>query len=67
MADVYDFKTGRLCKRCETCKFWKDLEDFDPNPHGKYDRSEICIDCMNEAHKTQRPTGQAPFNPEAAA
>lgn len=58
MGDVYDFKTGRLCKRCAVCRFWKDLEAFSPNPLGKYKRSNMCDACKDKAYKTQRVTNR---------
>lgn len=48
MADVYDFVTGRLCKRCELCRYWKDLEDFNSGP-GKYSKSDICAKCEGKS------------------
>ena len=55
MGDVYDFKTGRLCKRCEVCRWWKDAQlDFEPNPTGKYGSSDICMDCAENANKFQK-------------
>jgi len=66
MADVFDFKTGQLVKRCETCRYWMGLDAFDVNPAGRYSKSDICIGCKNKANKTQRPTGQVPLSDEEA-
>ncbi len=44
MADVYDMKTGQLCKCCTKSKFWKGVGDF-PRGDGNYDKGDVCLDC----------------------
>ncbi|MCK4823165.1 hypothetical protein KA005_45815 [bacterium] len=48
MADVYDFKTGQLCKCCTHCKFWKGITDFPEYALGKYGVGPVCFDCLEK-------------------
>lgn len=45
MGDVYDFRTGRLCKLCLECHWWKDVVADFPIGTGKYDRLDFCYSC----------------------
>ena len=45
-ADVYDFRTGKLCKCCSTCGFWKELSDFPLIEMGKYGVGDVCHSCI---------------------
>ena len=53
MGDVYDFRTGRLYKRCKQCRYWKDLDDFPPGD-GEYDRLPFCYDCAGIAQMAEK-------------
>ena len=51
MADVYDFKTGQLCKCCSHCKFWKGVTDF-PQGEGEYGVGLVCFTCLEKDQLT---------------
>jgi len=60
MADIYDFATGRLCKKCNICGYYKDLLDFERNPLGKYQVSDMCRACMDKILANQRIEDNTP-------
>ena len=47
-AKVYDFRTGQLCKKCTSCKYWKGVKDFPKDLGGLYERSSVCRDCTGK-------------------
>ena len=49
-AKVYDFATGKLCKCCSFCGYWKDTKDFPADETGTYGVARICQDCVTEAN-----------------
>jgi superfamily II helicase len=49
MGKVYDFKTGKLCKFCEVCRFWKDANDFTEDIGKVYGKVPMCKACSEKA------------------
>lgn len=60
-ADVYDFKTGKLCKCCEGCQYWKEIADFPKMEGERYGVGPVCTDCIiDETDYTFTPMEDEP-------
>ncbi len=46
-------------KRCSTCKEWKLLQHFTPDPGKTYDRSSDCKPCAAKRQAGRRPRKKA--------